>query len=133
MDLADPRRRREVLQRVTPEWDDELRPISSSSRSSHGMQCATSGAFGSRFFGGRALTTLVIQTSSRTRPGLGQQLVEQLPGAADERTPELVLGRAGRLADEHDARRGVPFPGTIRDAVSQGSKPQPRVGEDLRA
>src|SRR5215217_3941356 len=39
------------------------------------------------------------------QPRLGEQLVEQLARAADERAPLLVLARAGRLADEHHVRR----------------------------
>ena len=35
-------------------------------------------------------------------PDAGEQLVEELPGLADEREALLVLVEAGRLADEHE-------------------------------
>ena len=79
--------------------------ISSSSRSSHGIQCAISVAFGSRFFGGRALTTFVIQTSERTSPASASSSSSSFPARPTNGRPSCVLGRAGRLADEHDARR----------------------------
>ena len=53
--------------------------ISSTSRSSTGIQCATSGAFGSRFFGGRAFTTFVIQTSARTSPASASNSSSSFP------------------------------------------------------
>ena len=49
-----------------------------------------------------------MKTSSRVRPMPGEQLVEQLPGLADEREALLVLVEAGRLADEHQLGVGVP-------------------------
>ena len=48
-----------------------------------------------------------MKTSSRLQPDLLQQLVEQLPGAADERQALAVLLGARRLADEHQVGVGV--------------------------
>ena len=41
---------------------------------------------------------------------LGEELVEQLPRPPDERLSLLILVEAGRLADEHQVRVGVPVP-----------------------
>ena len=42
-----------------------------------------------------------MKTSLAGEADLLEQLVQQLPGAADERQTLLVLVHAGRLADEH--------------------------------
>ncbi len=43
-------------------------------------------------------------------PDLREQLLEQLPGLADERETLLVLVEAGRLADEHEVGARVARP-----------------------
>src|SRR4029079_2117308 len=48
-----------------------------------------------------------------SEPEPGEQLVEQLPGLADERDALLVLVEAGRLADEHQV--GVRIAGAKDD------------------
>ncbi len=76
---------------------------------------------GSRLPGGRALTTFVMNTSLARQAGLRQHLVEQLPGAADERTPLLVLEAPGRLADDHHLGILGPLPRhEIERAITNG-------------
>jgi hypothetical protein len=43
-------------------------------------------------------------------PDLAEELVQELPGAADERHPLAVLLGSGRLADEHQVGVGVARP-----------------------
>src|SRR4051812_35129549 len=96
-----------------------------SSRSSHGMQCATSGAFGSRLSGGRALTTLVIQTSSRTSPAAASSSPSSLPARPTNGRPSSSSVAPGASPTNITGAAGLPSPGTIRDAVVHGSKPHP--------
>ena len=51
-----------------------------------------------------------MKTSSRARPMLFQQLVQQLPGATDEGQALSVLFGPRRLADEHQLGVGVAGP-----------------------
>ena len=89
------------------------------------MQCATSGAFGSRFFGGRALTTLVIQTSSRTSPASASSSPSSLPARPTNGRPSSSSVAPGASPTNMTRAAGFPSPGTIRDAVMHGSKSQP--------
>ena len=93
--------------------------------SSHGLQCATSGAFGSRLPGGRALTTFVIQTSSRTRPASASSSPSSLPARPTNGRPSSSSVAPGASPTNITEAAGFPSPGTIRCAVSHGSKPQP--------
>ena len=51
-----------------------------------------------------------MNTSAALEADLGQQLVEQLAGLADEREAQPVLVGARRLADEHQLGVGVAGP-----------------------
>ena len=75
--------------------------ISSILRCRYGLHVSISSGCGSRLPGGRDWSTLVMKTSSRASPISSEQLVQQLPGPADERQALLVLVHAGRLAHEH--------------------------------
>ena len=78
--------------------------------------------------GGRALTTLVMNTSLAREAGLRQHLVEQLPGAADERAPLLVLEAPGRLADDHHLGVLGPLPRHEIDRVFANRKTASTMG-----
>jgi hypothetical protein len=71
-------------------------------------------------------------------PDLGEQLVEQLPGASHERDPLLVLVEARRLADEHQVGIGVPVPehqigGAIRQRAGAALSQAPIERHELLA
>ena len=95
--------------------------MSSSSRSRNGIQCAISGAFGSRFFGGRALTTFVIQTSARTTPASASSSSSSFPARPMNGRPSSSSVFPGASPTKTTAAAGFPSPGTIRVAVSHGS------------
>src|SRR5262245_8550095 len=75
------------------------------------------------------------------QPDLGQQLVEELTGPADEREPALVLAAPGRLTDEQHASAGRidawddPLPGlrqSARGAADHRVDQRRPVGERRR-
>ncbi len=67
----------------------------------NGAHAAISSGSGSRLPGGRHLTTLVMNTSSRCQPMDPMSSVEQATGSTHERPALLVLVLAGPLAHEH--------------------------------
>ena len=75
--------------------------ISSIWRKRCGSHAEISSGIGSRFPGGRHLSTFAMKTSERSRPMPARSLSSELAGLADERDSLLVLVEAGRLADEH--------------------------------
>ena len=110
VDPADRRAREEARHRVAAQRDDHLRldDVDLLRRASCEQAPISSGS-GSRLPGGRHLTTLAMNTSRALEADAGQQLLEELPGGADERAALLVLVVAGRLADEHDLGVDRPF------------------------
>src|SRR3712207_8598645 len=58
--------------------------------------------------------------------GLGQRLVQQPPGRADERLALAVLLVTGLLADEHD-------PGGLRPLAEDRRSEESRVGNECRS
>src|SRR4051812_46389737 len=96
-----------------------------SSRSRNGIQCAISGARGSRLLGGRAFTTLVIQTSSRETPAAASSSSSNRPARPTNGRPSVSSVAPGASPTKTTGADGFPSPGTQRDAVSHGSNPQP--------
>ncbi len=99
---------------------------SASCASSHGIECATSAAFGSRFFGGRALSTLVMNTSSRCSPASASSSSSSLPARPTNGRPcssSLAPGASPTIITSAGAG---PSPGTKFVHVSHGSKPHGR-------
>ena len=84
------------------------------------MHDAISSGSGLRLPGGRHLMTLAMYTSGALQlHALGDDLGEQLSGAADERLALQVFVRARPLADEHQVG------GRIADAEYQVRAAQP--------
>ena len=96
-------------------------------------QAWISSGCGSRFPGGRHFRTFATKTSLRVEADAREQLVEQLPGLADERHALLVLVEAGRLADEHQvglrvARAEDDLRPPLREPALRAARD--RIGED---
>ena len=81
--------------------------ISSICRTRYGLHAFTSSGVGLRLPGGRCFRTLQMKTSSRVRSIAARILVSSCPACADEGVPGLVLARARRFADAHEARARI--------------------------
>ncbi len=77
---------------------------------------------------GRSALQDVRDEDVRTRhPDAAEELVEELPGLADERDPLLVLVEARSFADEHDVRVRAPGPeDDLRPALCERAAGAPR-------
>src|SRR3954454_11238762 len=91
----------------------------SSCASSHGRWWATSSAFGSRFPGGRALTTFVMNTSSRWRPASSSRRSSSLPAPPTNGRPDSSSLAPGASPTSITAAVALPSPGTRFVACSQ--------------
>ena len=105
--------------------------MSSTCRKRWPSQASISSGCGSRFPGGPALENVRDVDVAALEADPREQLVEQLPGLADEREALLVLVEAGRLADEHQVGVGVAdAEDDLRAALGEpaaGAAPRPRL------